>query len=234
MFKGGLFLGRKHIDLIGKRFGRLTVIELVGKDKSYNKLYKCRCECGNFKIVPQDRLVTGKTKSCGCLKKERLTKHGKSRTKLYDVHQQMLARCYNPNSKNYEKYGKYGITVYDEWRDENGFSNFYNWSMLNGYSEGLTIDRINTYGNYEPNNCRWADYETQNTNLKMLKNNKSGYRGCFYLKKYKKWLANISINNKSVHIGTYETLKECVDARNKYIDDNKLPHQKNIWRGEDV
>ena len=55
-----------------------------------------------------------------------------------------------------------------------------------------------------------------------------------YLKKYNKWLANISINNKSVHIGTYETLKECVDARNKYVDNNKLPHQKNIWRGENV
>lgn len=112
-------------------------------------------------------MVTSNTKSCGCLKKDRLTKHGKSRTKLYDIHQQMLARCYNPNSKNYEKYGKNGINVCDEWRNKNWFSNFYDWPMLNGYSDGLTIDRINTYGNYEPSNCRWTDYETQNTNLKM-------------------------------------------------------------------
>lgn len=64
-------------------------------------------------------MVTSNTKSCGCLKKDRLTKHGKSRTKLYDIHQQMLARCYNPNSKNYEKYGKNGINVCDEWRNKN-------------------------------------------------------------------------------------------------------------------
>lgn len=215
---------------IGDKFNKLTVIELVGKTPNYNKLFKCLCDCGNIKIVPQNRLVTGNTKSCGCLKKERLTKHGLSRTKLYDIHQHMLARCYNPNSKNYEKYGRYGIAVCDEWKNENGFVNFYEWSMANGYSEGLTIDRIDTYGNYEPSNCRWTDYETQNTNLKMLKNNKSGYRGCHYLKKYNKWLANISINNKTVYIGMYESLKECVEARNKYIDDNKLPHQKNIWR----
>lgn len=69
-FKEDYFLGRKLVDLTGQKFGRLTVIELVGKDKNYNKLYKCICECGNFIIVPQNRLVTSNTKSCGCLKRD--------------------------------------------------------------------------------------------------------------------------------------------------------------------
>lgn len=216
----------------GQRFGKLTIVEQVGKDKYYRKLYLCKCDCGNTTIVNENKLKTGNTKSCGCLKKERLTKHGLSKTKLYNVYQQMIERCYNPNCKNYKKYGANGITVCPEWHEKDkGFIAFYNWAIDSGYKEGLTIDRINGKGNYEPSNCRWATYEQQNTNLKISKNNKSGYVGCFYLKKYKKWLANISIHNKTVYIGIYPTLKECVEARNKYIDENNLPNRKNTWKG---
>jgi len=227
--------GNKRIK-IGDVFGQLKVIRFIGKDKNYRNLYLCKCNCENETeiIVPDNRLLTNTTKSCGCLKKKRLTKHGLSRTKIYNVWQKMIERCYLETCSNYPKYGAKGIAVCDEWKNkENGFINFYNWAIKNGYFEGLTIDRINTYGNHEPSNCRWTTYEEQNTNLRMLKTNKSGYRGCFYLEKYNKWLANISIKNKTVEIGTYDTLKECVEARNDYIDTNDLPHQKNIWRGEE-
>lgn len=219
---------------IGDVFGKLTVVEYVGKDEEYRNLYLCKCDCGNEKIVTDNKLLSKNTKSCGCLKIEKLEKHGLSKTKIYQVWQQIISRCYTETCNNYSKYGAKGILVCDEWKSKtDGFINFYNWAINNGYYEGLTIDRIDTYGNYEPKNCRWATYEEQNTNLRMLKNNKSGYRGCFYLKKYNKWKANISIKNKSIHIGQYDTLKECVEARNDYIDKNNLPHQKNIWRGDE-
>jgi hypothetical protein len=224
--------GNKKIK-IGDVFGELTVKSFVGKDKNYRNLYLCKCSCITEIIITDNKLLTGTTKSCGCLKKKRFFKHGMSKTKIYQVWQQMIERCHTETCKNYYKYGAKGITVCEEWKKENGFINFYNWAMGNGYYEGLTIDRKNTYGNYEPNNCRWTTYEEQNTNLRMLKTNKSGYRGCFYLKKYNKWLANISIKNKTVEIGIYNTLKECVEARNNYIDENNLPHQKNIWIEKD-
>lgn len=225
--------GNKKIK-IGDVFGDLTIIKYVGKNKDYRHIYLCECSCTNKKEITDNSILTGRVKSCGCLKKRNLTKHGLSKTKIYQVWQQMIKRCYKETDSNYYKYGAKRIEVCEEWRNkENGFVNFYEWSMLNGYKEGLTIDRKNTYSNYDPNNCRWVTYEVQNTNLRPLKNNKSGYRGCFYITKDRKWKASVSINNKTKHIGVYNTLKECVIARNNYIDDNNLPHQKNIWIEEE-
>ena len=77
----------------------------------------------------------------------------------------MRQRCHNSKNRGYKNYGARGITVCDEWLDkEAGFMNFYNWAMQNGYQDGLSIDRINTDGNYEPSNCRWVDMKTQNNN----------------------------------------------------------------------
>ena len=89
-------------------------------------------------------------------------KHGKRNCKLYAVMNSMKSRCYNENNHAYKNYGKRGITICDAWL--NDFDVFYNWAINNGYEEGLTIDRINVNGNYEPNNCRWVDYKTQNNN----------------------------------------------------------------------
>lgn len=228
--------GNKRIS-IGDKFGELTVIKYLGKNKDYRHIYLCECSCEEhtLKELTDNKLLSQNTKSCGCIRIKRSTKHGLSRTKIYKVWQQMIQRCYKESCSNYYKYGKKGITVCEEWKGvENGFITFYNWAMENGYKEGLTIDRIETTGNYEPDNCRWATYIIQNTNLGMLKTNKSGYRGCFYLKQYEKWLANISISNKTVEIGVYSTLKECVEGRNNYIDYNNLPHQKNVWINEEV
>lgn len=92
-------------------------------------------------------------------------KHGQSNTKLFYIRNGMINRCYNESVQNYKYYGARGVTVCDEWlNSENGMINFYNWAMNNGYKEGLSIDRIDPYGNYEPSNCRWATMKEQRKN----------------------------------------------------------------------
>lgn len=159
-------------DITGQTFGRLTAIKYVYSDKSRTAVWQCKCNCGNIVNVKGTELRNGQVNSCGCLQKERArmsnTKHGKSNTKLHPVWRGMKQRCYNKNDKRYKYYGARGIAVCDEWR--NDFMAFYTWSMNNGYKEGLTIDRIDINGNYEPDNCRWTTQKQQNKNTRHNKN----------------------------------------------------------------
>lgn len=105
----------------------------------------------------------GDIKSCKCLNYEaKVTKHGQARTKLYRVWAVMRNRCNNPNDKNYHNYGGRGIKVHPDW--DNGYEDFYEWSKVSGYKEGLTLDRINVNGNYEPSNCEWITIQEQQLN----------------------------------------------------------------------
>lgn len=149
---------------VGERYGRLITLEDVGKDNKGYRLWKCKCDCGNETIVPSRYLGKG-TLSCGCYAREqsakRLTKHGKRFSRIYTVHNSMIQRCKNPNAHEYENYGGRGISVCDEWKD---FEAFEAWAMSNGYEDTLTLDRIDTNGNYEPSNCRFVPMNTQQRN----------------------------------------------------------------------
>ena len=152
-------------DLHGKRFGKLTVIEYYGISNKKQIYWKCICDCGNEVFVKTTDLNCGLQKSCGCYRLEvgHLNyKYGCRNNRLYRIWRGMKARCFNANSKNYKLYGGRGITICDEWA--NDFEAFSAWALENGYEDNLSIDRKNTDGNYEPNNCEWATVEHQNNN----------------------------------------------------------------------
>ena len=156
----------KFKDLTGEVFGRLTVIERTNNYKDGSSQWICKCNCGNIKTVIGKNLTSGKIKSCGCYNhykaKQQFTTHGYSHTRLHNKWLKIKERCYNQNSRCYKNYGGRGIKICDEWK--NNFMNFYNWAMENGYQEGLTIDRINVNGNYEPSNCRFITQKEQQNN----------------------------------------------------------------------
>lgn len=157
----------KAIDLTGRKFGKLSVI---CKDqpiqKEDRKVYKwiCKCDCGNTVSIRQSSLLSGATKSCGCITKNK--KYGDiGKHRLKDIWHSMRERCENPNHKSYKHYGLRNIGVCEEWKDpDTGYIAFYNWAMNNGYKIGLTIDRIDVNGNYTPDNCRWISNLSQQRN----------------------------------------------------------------------
>jgi len=162
----------KKNDLTGQRFGRLTVISECHEQQRRYVRWICQCDCGNTtQPIPGCHLRSGNTKSCGCLHndelRERMTVHGKKRTRLYGVWNTMKNRCFNAQRKDYRYYGGRGITVCNDWKDN--FQAFYDWAMANGYDPSAkqwecTLDRIDVNGDYTPENCRWVSMKEQSAN----------------------------------------------------------------------
>ena len=169
-------------NIVGDKYNRLTIVEYLEKTKTGHHRVKCVCDCGGNKITTLSNLKHGLTKSCGCLQREQTKKSFKCPgnldidTKLKRKLSSIKSRCYNTNSSSYKNYGARGIKVCDEWL--NDFMNFYNWAIDNGYKDGLTLDRIDVNGNYEPSNCRWITSSEQRYNTRRNRliqyNNKIG------------------------------------------------------------
>lgn len=143
-------MNKKYEYREGDVYNLQKVIKLYRK--SNREYASCKCiRCGKVKELRASDLYNNKANSCSC----QSIKHGMNDTKIYSVYHNMKDRCLNPNCHAYHSYGGRGIKVCEEWLGDNGFMNFYNWAISHGYKEGLSIDRINIEGNYEPSNCRW-------------------------------------------------------------------------------
>lgn len=184
----------KVCNLKGQKFGNLFVIERKGSDEKGQALWLCKCDCGVEKIIRGHDLKCG-TKSCGCsrIKNTGLYQHGLSKTKLHGLWRNIKDRCYNQKNKSYSFYGGRGIKMCDEWFSD--FVSFYNWSYLNGYKEGLQIDRIDTNGDYSPENCRWVDKLVQANNTR--RNVYVTING--ETKSVPEWSRILGVNQRSVH-----------------------------------
>lgn len=159
------------VDLTGKRFGRLVVVEYShSKDGAF---WRCQCDCGNKSIVRTALLNNGSAKSCGCGSREAAAANAavarlrrklpfENTSKLKDLYRNMIARCYDKRNKRYANYGGRGIRVCDEWL--NNRRSFYQWVTDNGYAVGLQLDRIDVNGDYEASNCRFTGAITQMNN----------------------------------------------------------------------
>lgn len=145
------------LNLTGMVVGDLTVLQFdTEKSKNSRKrFWLCRCKCGNIRSYSTDVLTSKKYRSCGCRQYEGNHKtHGKANTRIYAIWSKMKSRCHTPSTPHYEYYGGKGITVCDEWNSS--FEAFYEWAINNGYSDSLSIDRIDPSKGYCPDNCRWV------------------------------------------------------------------------------
>lgn len=169
---GQFIKGNGLQDLTGNKYGRLIAVKLSDKRSGRKTYWECVCNCGNKKVVRTDSLKSGLIRSCGCLKKEQdevnfkdskfKTTHGETKTPLYQTWLSMKQRCTDKNSKSFKYYGGRGIKVCDEWKKD--YLSFKKWALNSGYSESLSIERINVNGNYEPSNCSWITVKKQAQN----------------------------------------------------------------------
>ena len=200
----GLIMGTKFIDRTGMRYGKLIALRRHGTDTLRKVTWECLCDCGKTTIVPSGSLATGNTTSCGCIVPN--LKHGGTGKGSYNTWRAMMRRCYNTKDKDYPRWGGRGISVHQPWHDYETFA------ADVGEPNGLeTFDRINTDGNYEPGNVRWATPTVQARNIRIPKTSKTGVTGVLFHNN--KYYAAITVKKKKYYSKMCGSLEEAAAAR---------------------
>jgi hypothetical protein len=194
----------KFIDRTGLRYGRLLVVERAGRTAAKKVLWKCACDCGGTALVDACSLVTQNTTSCGCIIPN--FKHGGWKRSSYNTWRAMMRRCYNPADKDYPRWGDKGVSVHAPWHDYATFA-----QEVGEPSGAETFDRIDTAGNYEPGNVRWASPTVQARNIRVPKASKTGVTGVLF--HGGKYYAAITVKSKKYYSKCFTTLEEAAAAR---------------------
>ena len=181
----------EFIDITGNKYNMLTALELR-RNSNGAIVWLCKCDCGNETFVRASNLKSGAVKSCGCLRKPK-QKHGMSNSKLYRVWNGMKNRCYCKNTKSYKDYGARGIDVCDEWK--NSAESFISWAIKNGYSDEMTIERIDNGKGYSPDNCKWISKGEQTKNRRNCRT--YTYNGKTHV--LSEWCKELNVDYKMIH-----------------------------------
>ena len=197
----------KLVDRTGQVFGKLVVTEQAGRDKLKKVLWRCKCVCGNETVVVSGSLVTGNTTSCGCVLKEVITKHGGTGKGSYNTWRAMIRRCTRPTDKDYPRYGGKGVSVCERWIEYTNFA-----ADMGEPIGDETLDRIDTYGNYSPENCRWAGVQTQNRNVRVRPDNATKVTGVSKTASGK-FIAKVTVGTKGYYSRCFGTVEEAAVAR---------------------
>lgn len=197
---------------IGQKFGLLTVIGAPFRESGRTKV-PCKCDCGKEKQPHRWHLISGQSKSCGCISRSKIgarnKTHGKTKTPEYRIWRGIIDRCFYPSQKRYARYGGRGITMCSRWKES--FEAFIG-DMGERPSPEHSIDRIDPDGHYEPTNCRWATLEEQAHSRARLKDSGSGVVGVTRTSEGR-WMARIGNNGEVVYLGTFDTLSAAVSCR---------------------
>lgn len=194
----------KFIDRAGQRFGKLTVKARMGTGANKKVLWACVCDCGNQATVVAGSLVTGNTTSCGCVIPN--FKHGGWNKSSYNTWRAMMRRCYTPHDKDYPKYGGRGVSVFAAWHEYAAFA-----AAMGEPTGAETLDRIDTYGDYAPTNCRWATPTIQNRNVRVRANSASGFVGV--TARGSSWYGELTCKGKKFYSKACKTVETAAAAR---------------------
>lgn len=206
------------LDLGGKKFSKLKVVERVENNRYGQTQFKCICDCGEEFVTVGSRLVRGHTKSCGCTRNEKIANLNKTHghtvgygsSKTRNSWRGMKERCDNPKNSHYPSYGGRGISYPDKWKTLEGFL-----EDMGERPEGLSLERIDVNKDYAKDNCKWDTPGNQAFNITLKSNNTSGRSGVKLSANGEKWIAFIGHNGEHNYLGTYDTFEEAVAVREK-------------------
>lgn len=199
------------VDLTGRVFGRLMVLERAENNANGQAYWLCRCSCGALKKIRGTHLTSGKVVSCGCYNAEVIAKHNMCGTPEYRAYYNMIKRCYCEKDNAFSRYGGRGIKVCDRWR---GCFEAFCSDMGIRPGADYSLDRIDPNGDYGPENCRWADLKTQAHNQRVPKTSPTGFRGVVKNPRGK-YVAQIWASNRMRRIGTFSNFSDACAARKK-------------------